>query len=340
MQVVPQVPVGEMFSPAEGDLLLHGKLQKMNGPVPAVTASSPTTTAQPHLATGLVQLTNGDFISLMWSGRKVEYLGGAMFGDSHLQKYCDIMHVWLLQFTALGSRTPRAILAKCTRLEKQYKAALKKYTRRPTLANHSHLYQFLSAPLDWQHELLRIGMGLGHTADDETDACMMAASCTLPVAAKTSPHEEIPGQPSTQRQTVLRQGKTLFSAELVDCNREKELLAKQLHIQSSKAAAYKQQATDLSAAMTSGVRVLMQDNIALRKEQTKVRESKVGLQQRYKELRKSSVPRNIHEKVLKEVLEQNKQLQQDVGSLSLQIEARDVENERSGEESFSIGEES
>ena len=69
-----------MFSPAEGDLLLHGKLQKMNGPVPDVTASSPTTTAQPHLATGLVQLTNGDFISHMWSGRKVEYLGGAMFG--------------------------------------------------------------------------------------------------------------------------------------------------------------------------------------------------------------------------------------------------------------------
>lgn len=336
MQVVPQVPVGEMFSPAEGDLLLHGKLQKMNGPVPDVTASSPTTTAQPHLATGLVQLTNGDFISLMWSGRKVEYLGGAMFGDSHLQKYCDIMHVWLLQFTALGNRTPRAILAKSTRLEKQYKAALKKYTRRPTLANHSHLYQFLSAPLDWQHELLRIGMGLGHTADDETDACMMAASCTLPVAAKTSPHEEIPGQPSTQRQTVLRQGKTLFSAELVDCNREKELLAKQLHIQSSKTAAYKQQVTDLSAAMTSGVRVLMQDNIALRKEQTKVRESKVGLQQRYKELRKSSVPRNIHEKVLKEVLEQNKQLQQDVGSLSLQIEARDVENERSGEKVLAL----
>ena len=52
------------------------------------------------------------------------------------------------------------------------------------------------------------------------------------------------------------------------------------------------------------------------------------------------MPRNIHEKVLKEVLELNKQLQQDVGSLSLQIEARDVENERSGEESFSIGEES
>ena len=69
MQVVPQVPVGEMFSPAEGDLLLHGKLQKMNGPVPDVTASSPTTTVQPHLATGLVQLTNGDFISLMWSAR-------------------------------------------------------------------------------------------------------------------------------------------------------------------------------------------------------------------------------------------------------------------------------
>ena len=128
----------------------------------------------------------------------------------------------------------------------------------------------------------------------------------------------------------------MFSAELVNCNREKELLAKQLHIQSSKAAAYKQQATDLSAAMTSGVRVLMQNNIALRKEQTKVRESKVGLQQRYKELRKSSVPRNIHEKVLKEVLEQNKQLQQDVGSLSLQIEARDVENERSGEKVLAL----
>ena len=43
------------------------------------------------------------------------------------------------------------------------------------------------------------------------------------------------------------------------------------------------------------------------------------------------VTRNIHEKVLKEVLEQNKQLQQDVGSLSLQIEARDVENEWSGD---------
>ena len=128
----------------------------------------------------------------------------------------------------------------------------------------------------------------------------------------------------------------MFSAELVNCNREKELLAKQLHIQSSKAAAYKQQATDLSAAMTSGVRVLMQNNIALRKEQTKVRESKVGLQQRYKELRKSSVPRNIHEKVLKEVSEQNKQLQQDVGSLSLQIEARDVENERSGEKVLAL----
>ena len=187
MQVVPQVPVGEMFSPAEGDLLLHGKLQKMNGPVPDVTASSPTTTAQPHLATGLVQLTNGDFISLMWSGRKVEDLGGAMFGDSHLQKCCDVMHVCLLQFTALGNRTPRAVHAKCHRLEKQYKAALKKYTRRPTLANHRHLYQFLSAPLDWQHERLGTGMGLGHTADDETDACMLAASCTLPVAAKTSP---------------------------------------------------------------------------------------------------------------------------------------------------------
>ena len=111
-----------MFSPAEGDLL-HGKLQKMNGPVPDVTASSPTTstTAQPHLAAGLVQLTNGDFLSLMWSGRKVEDLGGAMFGDSHLQKSCDIMHVWLLQFTALGNRTPRAVHAKCHCLEKQYK---------------------------------------------------------------------------------------------------------------------------------------------------------------------------------------------------------------------------
>ena len=54
----------------------------------------------------------------------------------------------------------------------------------------------------------------------------------------------------------------------------------------------------------------------------------VGLQQRYKELRKLSVPRHVHEKVLKEVSEQNKQLQQDVGSLSLQTEARDAEKER------------
>ena len=62
----------------------------------------------------------------------------------------------------------------------------------------------------------------------------------------------------------------------------------------------------------------------------------VGLQQRYKELRRSSVPRYVHEKVLKEVLEQNKQPQQDAGSLSLQTEARDVEKERCEEKVLAL----
>ena len=76
--------------------------------------------------------------------------------------------------------------------------------------------------------------------------------------------------------------------------------------------------------MSTGVKLLMEDNTAQR-------ESKAHLKERCKELKRSSVPRHIHDKILKEVLEQNKELKQDVRSLSVQIETRDSENEKSGE---------
>lgn len=200
MQVIPHVPVGETFSPATGDHLLHGKLHKKTGPAPPQT-----TAVEPHLVavTDLFQLTNGDFLSLMWSGRKVEALGGAKFGDSHLQKHYDIMHVWLLTFTTVGNRTPHAILAKCQRLEKKYLAALKKYTRRPTLANHSHLYKFLSTLL------LHWGAAADDIPDAAVDINLTLTPSPLPdTTINTSPHKATATQPSPQ--IVLRQGKTLL----------------------------------------------------------------------------------------------------------------------------------
>ena len=273
--------------------------------------------------------TNGDFLALMWSAIKLECLclGGVDFGDGHVcDKYYEIMSMWLLHVATVGRRTSHAVLAKCQRLEKKFKTLEKAYNRRPTEKTHNELYKFLGNSLDWQLSDLR-----ARRLDEEdsiTQSHLLLSSPALvnvPIihnvaTPKLKTETPITKDEKDSEEIIPRQGKALLSQDTVDQQKEKEKLIREVNKQTKKATWFEKQASDLSTAISKGMHTVVREAADLKQQNTELFEKQAAVTTKYRDLKRTSVQRSVHEKTIGRVVVENKELKRDNMRLSLELE--------------------